>query len=538
MRFCHFKHTLYLFIIYTVLAVSCTKAYKKVESTLSVDDVSESVNTRYTQQAAMNIYGYQPIKALQIVDSAVVVGNMSEVRANIVRSRIYSYCQMPNQVDSLLGGTKDIRFDSAKAIGERLLCHDSIKANMLNQLDVLGILIYTARMQNDTTKWIQRSLEYIDICHQLGESHETCALRAEAELGAALHHVGEHELGMAKLDSVINVLETSFLREEDRGTFDELDALIVALKRKIGVLGSHDLYVETLPLARRINELLDDYEQHPDVYHDGSYHEPTSDQKRADYIRFYRSQAQNFITAAYASLGEHGNMLEAFEKIERGVHDAMAREHIARYNALQQQMVAERQKAKANRFILMAIGIGILALLFFVIMVIVSVKNRAINRRNRLLARKIADAIYYKKKYFEEMRLQEPPTAPEIETATDEQLFHYIHEIIIRERLFLDPKFERQTIMDRFQLTKERVGAIFSKGSNYAKLNSYIQHLRLECSAKILVEQPDKNIVQIATDSGFSSSTYFCNCFRQHFGMSPSDYRRDALLQKDDIITL
>ncbi len=91
--------------------------------------------------------------------------------------------------------------------------------------------------------------------------------------------------------------------------------------------------------------------------------------------------------------------------------------------------------------------------------------------------------------------------------------------------------------MDRFQLTKERVGAIFSKGSNYAKLNSYIQHLRLEYSAKILVEQPDKNIVQIATDSGFSSSTYFCNCFRQHFGMSPSDYRRDALLQKDDIIT-
>ena len=67
MRFCHFKHTLYLFIIYTVLAVSCTKAYKKVESSLSDDDVSESVNTRYTQQAAMNIYGYHPIKALQIV---------------------------------------------------------------------------------------------------------------------------------------------------------------------------------------------------------------------------------------------------------------------------------------------------------------------------------------------------------------------------------------------------------------------------------------------------------------------------------------
>ena len=377
MRFCHFKNTIYLFIIYTILIVSCTKAYKKVESSLSNDDVSEYADTHYTQQAAMSIYGYQPLKALQIVDSAVIVGNMSEVRANLVRSRIYSYSQMPDQVDSLLGGTKDIRYDSAKAIGERLLCHDSIKANMLNQLDVLGILVYTARQQNDTTMWIQRSQEYIDICHQLGKSHETCALRTEAELGAALHHVGEHERGMAKLDSVINVLEASLLKEEDRGTFEELDALIVSLKRKIGVLGSHDLYAETLPLARRICELLDDYEQHPDVYHDGTYREPTNDQKRADYIQFYRSQAQNFIAAAYASLGEHGNMLEAFEKLERGVRDVTAREHIARYNALQQQMAAERQKAKANRFILMAIGIGILALLFFVIMVIVSVKEIA-----------------------------------------------------------------------------------------------------------------------------------------------------------------
>ena len=127
------------------------------------------------------------------------------------------------------------------------------------------------------------------------------------------------------------------------------------------------------------------------------------------------------------------------------------------------------------------------------------------------------------------MRLQEPPTAPEIETATDEQLFHYIHEVIVRERLFLDPKFERQTIMDRFQLTKDRVGTIFSKGSHYTKLTTYIMHLRLEYAAKQLLEQPDKNIVQIASESGFGSGTYFSNCFRQHFSMTPTYYRRYAL---------
>ena len=133
------------------------------------------------------------------------------------------------------------------------------------------MLTLTARMQSDTMMWIQRSQEFIDICHELGEEHETHALRAEAEMGAALHYLGRHEEGMAKLDSVINLLDASFQREENRGTFDELDALIIALKRKIGVLGSHDLYAETLPLARRIIERLDDYEAHPDQYHDGSH---------------------------------------------------------------------------------------------------------------------------------------------------------------------------------------------------------------------------------------------------------------------------
>ena len=239
-------------------------------------------------------------------------------------------------------------------------------------------------------------------------------------------------------------------------------------------------------------------------------------------------------TQAYVSLSEHNNMMEAFGRIEQGVREATAREHIARYNALQHQMEAERQQTKARRAVVIAVGIGILALLFFVIAIVVTLNNRATRRKNRLLAQRISDAIKYRKMYFDEKKAHEPLPAPDTDSVTDEELFQYISDVIVRERLFLDPRFERQTIMDRFQLTKERVGAIFSKGSNYAKLNSYIQQLRLEYSAKILVEQPDKNIVQIAADSGFSSSTYFSNCFRQHFGMSPSDYRKNAMSKEDD----
>lgn len=82
--------------------------------------VPKSLRTLYTQQAAMSIYGYQPLRALQILDSAVIVGNLSEFRAEMLRSKIYSSSLMHEQLDSLLGGPEGVRLDSARAIGERI----------------------------------------------------------------------------------------------------------------------------------------------------------------------------------------------------------------------------------------------------------------------------------------------------------------------------------------------------------------------------------------------------------------------------------
>lgn len=167
------------------------------------------------------------------------------------------------------------------------------------------------------------------------------------------------------------------------------------------MLGSRDRYAETLPLARRIIERLDDYESNPERYHDNSHREPKNDQKRADYIRFYRNQAQNFIAAAYASLGDHGNMLTAFRQIEDVVREATAREHIARYNALQQQREIERQRdaahrAEASRRVIVSISI-----LIFLFAIYVLWQWRKTNKQNKILAQQIRDAVEYKEKYRE-----------------------------------------------------------------------------------------------------------------------------------------
>ena len=507
-------------MIVAAVTAGCTKTDKSQQTTAHDRQPKDTV---HTIKAAMGIYGYQPERALQIVDTALIVGNMTELQAEQCRARIYCMSLMKERVDSLLGGPTGVCLDSARAIGERILHNDTIKNDLRRRQDVLEILAHTARMKKDTTGWMRWSYELIDVCRQLGGPAETDALRTEAEVGAALYALGQHEEGMAKLDHVIEVLS-----EKPDFKFNELDALIIALKRKMLLLSAQpDQYAEILPLARRILERLDKYENDPDAFHDGSLREPKTDEKRADYIHFYRSQAMNHLTAAYASLGERGNMQEVFEKLERDVRDVTAREHTARYNALQQQMEAERQQVIADKAKQTAIVTGILALLSLVFAVVIIFQNNSIRRKNHVLAQQIAEAVKYKEKY--RLLSDNTPDPSSLNSMTDEQLYQYIADIVIREHLFCDPNFGRDTIMERFHLSKERVGSIFSKGSEHGKMSTYILKLRLDYAAQQLLEQPDKTVVQIASDSGFSNSAYFSNCFRQHFSLTPTDYRREAM---------
>ena len=60
---------------------------------------------------------------------------------------------------------------------------------------------------------------------------------------------------------------------------------------------------DIIRLAERFIAKLDDYEQHPQDYADGSDRQPDSDEV-SGYCGFYRSQAYVFLAQAYASLSE------------------------------------------------------------------------------------------------------------------------------------------------------------------------------------------------------------------------------------------
>ena len=120
------------FLLLTLLLACCTSS---TDQGKAKGHVSQPSDTLYTLEAAMDVYASQPERALQIIDSAEIVGNLSDFGADMLRAKVYA------------GTWEEIACDSAILIGERLLLHDSVKANPDMQENVLEILLNASRLR-------------------------------------------------------------------------------------------------------------------------------------------------------------------------------------------------------------------------------------------------------------------------------------------------------------------------------------------------------------------------------------------------------
>ena len=508
---------------------------------------SRPSDTLYTEKAAMSIYATQPERALQIIYSAKIVGNLTDVKAELLRAIVYS-----RTIESM-------QYDSAILIAERLMHNDIVLANNALKEDVLEVLLNACRLNQDFEQALYWATQLRDSYQEDGKGIET--LRIDAEIGTLLVNVGQEEEGMAKIDSVIQQLE---LRSEPK-SFKNLDASIIVLKRKVEACFDMELYDTVIPTAHRMLDLLSDYEQHPDDFHDGYYREPT-EAKRPQYIDFYRGKAYGYMAKSYASLhekdeaekyialfdqsytnqsitsrfmiaptlgkiGEYEHMLAIYDEVEAQMGNdtlneyyaeilqerakaaeaqnrfADANHYLQRYNKLKELLYKDQMQSKANLYAARFQSqeqqreierqreatrrakesrgvIGFVSLLILLFAIYVFWQWRKTNKQNRILAQQIRDAVEYKEKY-RELSTQNAKLSTDSKLSTlnstlsDAELSAYLCNLIENEKLYLNPLFGRQTLIDRTGLSKERIGAAFSHGSEYERLTTLVRELRL-----------------------------------------------------------
>ena len=274
----------------------------------SVRQVPHLGNTPYQQDTILVTYATNPERALTLLDSALLLGNISEYRSQFIRAKIYS--------KSLV----EQRQDSAILICRELLAHDSVRNEPTEQENILDMLITTSRAKHDDEQYMHWATQKAELCQKQGE--ETERWRTEADIGLLMTHLGQENEGLAKLDEAISHLDAP-------GSVDRMDAFLVAVKRKINALNDLHRFAEVIPLCQRILDGLDYYEQHAKDYAEDSYRLSWSDNPsdRDRYMDFSRAQAWGFLAQSYALLSEKGKV-----KSEKFAAAQKAREYLTLFD--------------------------------------------------------------------------------------------------------------------------------------------------------------------------------------------------------------
>ncbi|MBR1803794.1 MAG: hypothetical protein IJ775_02670 [Muribaculaceae bacterium] len=279
--------TLLVAAVIMVMPLSCRNSRPQ-------DKKPQAIDSPYNEKAAMEVYGRNPQRAMLIVDSAEIVGNMSHFSAQFLRAKILSQSMVSQDLDS------------AYHIALTLADCDSVKENLNDRYDVMELLSTISRLRDDDEneqKWLN---ELAQVCREQGD--EISALRTDAEVGVIMTYLGESEAGIKKLDDAIKKLDA-------QKTFNGIDACVIAMKRKIGVDFDGNI-AEVISLSQRIIEKMDYYESHSAECSDGSYREPHAD-AASDYCNFYRTQAHGYLATAHALLDNKAEARKFLAKYEQ-----------------------------------------------------------------------------------------------------------------------------------------------------------------------------------------------------------------------------
>ena len=542
----------------------------------SVRQLPHLGDTPYQQDTILVTYATNPERALTLLDSALLLGNISEYRALCIRARIYS--------KSLV----EQRQDSAILICKELLGHDSVRNDAAEQENILDLLITTSRAKPDYEQYIHWATQKAELCQQQGQ--ETERWRSEADIGLVMTHLGQVDEGLAKLDEAISHLDAP-------GSIDRMDAFIVACKRKINALNELHRYDEIITLGQRILDRLNHYEQHAKDYAEDSYRLSWSDHPndRDRYLDFSRAQANGFMAEANAMINEKAKAKEHLARFDQsdygktfrarrmiaptqmalGMYDealatyaeiarrmaadtlnddyavilrsraiaahtknhyveaydyqtryadlskvlsdslmkGKAHEYAARYHAYEQQLEIQEKEAEAERSHIISIAVAALAVLAIAFAIYFFRQKRIVSEKNHALVRMINS-------------MQPKSIDSRTVNNADSELFKHIDTAIRSERLYANIGLQRQDICDRFNISRHTLNDLLSDYTGGLSFPQYVNIIRLEEALRLLRDEPDKIISAIASEVGFSSAN-LREQFKRKYGMTPAEYRQN-----------
>lgn len=219
--------------------------------------------------------------------------------------------------------------------------------------------------------------------------------------------------------------------------------------------------------------------------------------------------------------------------LDRALTDSLrvstAHTYAARFHAQEQQRLLEQQQASLRADRLYMAGGALVCLLIIAFALWQVRQRREMDAKNRVLAQQIAENVRLKSQAEQPSEeSKESIQLPDIESLkqlSNNQLFELICHDIRDNRLFCDPKCDRQMLTQRYGLTAAQIGAAFAQGSEYNSVADFLRECRLEFACSLLTDT-DAKVSEVAAQAGFSRITTFNHDFKAQYSLAPSEYRK------------
>ena len=160
--------------------------------------------------------------------------------------------------------------------------------------------------------------------------------------------------------------------------------------------------------------------------------------------------------------------------------------------------------------------------------------NRVISQRNRQLLRiltaldeyraLVADGILSLDMQEELLKNKKPTESKVVQQDEEQSFFVMMDARINKERPFTNPDFDQDALIQFMGVSREAFYQLVPRYKEPARTLDYINSLRAEYAAKILLGHSDFSMDVIARKCGFRDTVAFNQAFKFSFGITPTDY--------------
>ncbi len=562
-----------LFFVSAVLMASCSQpAVPPKHADLEKESVLQAISSMMLGESATD-------DVISVVDSAETAGVIDNLHARLIRAKAY--------------GRTESGFLQARSICEELLQDPHLSPE--DEADILEYLCYLCRMRTDDLGEVEYALRFVQVCESLGDSMR--AVPVQADMGSSLVRIGRDEDGLLKINDAISKLDRQksfFYLDAGVKTRKSLIRTYIDLERYLDVVpvaqeiisriedyaagpeayadsspnlpGDHnrpgyvDFYTAQalafITYAYAAEGMRKEAQEYNARFEKTRYSKTfggrkmisSADKMLSFYDELQRRWGADTLHADYAVMLQNralaakskGHYREALDYMQRyssltdklndSRNRAIIQDYVAKYRYHEQKMALEREKVAARRSRSIALGASAGALVCLILLGIILQYVILVRRKNKALVSQISENVILQREKVDASALN---GNPKLSSLSDAQLFEYLRYEIVTNNLYADSRLDRQFLMDRYHLSKERIGAAFSHGSPYQSLAAFLNVVRLKKAAKMLSSSPEMSISDVASACGFSSGSLFARNFKQYFALTPTEFRQNPSSFKD-----